>query len=217
MRDIGVGSNPYDIAFGDIDGDGDMDVGVANWGSGTVSILRNNGDGTFATKVDSEGDSLSYRYRYRFDSVWVDADVEYVGRVGDTVVVLWHSYNDLPDTFGLVYFGVRVSSVSNVSIDSCIFEDNTSDGVNFYSSYGYVRYSNFVGKGVGVRANSGSVDLAGLGGNYYFKVECSDVDIGVSSVSNVSIDSCIFEDNTSDGVNFYSSNVSTKTKLTLCP
>ena len=35
---------------------------------------------------DSEGDSLSYRYRYRFDSVWVDADVEYVGSVGDTLV-----------------------------------------------------------------------------------------------------------------------------------
>ena len=28
---------------------------------------------------DLEGDSLSYRFRYRFDSVWVDADVEYVG------------------------------------------------------------------------------------------------------------------------------------------
>ena len=26
VRDIGVGSNPYDIAFGDIDGDGDSDV-----------------------------------------------------------------------------------------------------------------------------------------------------------------------------------------------
>ena len=40
---------------------------------------------------DLEGDSLSYRYRYWFDSVWVDADVEYVGSVGDRVVVLCHS------------------------------------------------------------------------------------------------------------------------------
>ena len=38
VRDIGVGSNPYDIAFGDIDGDGGIDVGVANWGSGTVVL-----------------------------------------------------------------------------------------------------------------------------------------------------------------------------------
>ena len=44
----------------------------------------------FFTVTDAEGDSLSYRYRYRFDSVWVDADVEYVGSVGDTVVVVWH-------------------------------------------------------------------------------------------------------------------------------
>ena len=34
--------------------------------------------------------------------MWVDADVEYVGSVGDRVVGLWHSYNDLPDTFGIV-------------------------------------------------------------------------------------------------------------------
>jgi len=57
--------------------------------------------------------------------------------------------------------GVRVSSVSNVSIDSCIFDGNTSDGVNFYSSNGYVRYSNFVGNSVGVRANGGSVEVSG--------------------------------------------------------
>ena len=31
---------------------------------------------------------LSYRYRYWFDSVWGDADVEYVGSVGDRVVVV---------------------------------------------------------------------------------------------------------------------------------
>ena len=50
------------------------------------------------------GDSLSYRYRYRFVSVWVDADVEYVGSVGDTVIVSsrysgfisWLSRVDLP-------------------------------------------------------------------------------------------------------------------------
>ena len=43
--DYGVGNSPWGITFGDIDGDGDIDVGVAIWGSGTVSILRNYGDG----------------------------------------------------------------------------------------------------------------------------------------------------------------------------
>jgi hypothetical protein len=29
---VGVGSGPYGISFGDIDGDGDLDIAVANYG-----------------------------------------------------------------------------------------------------------------------------------------------------------------------------------------
>ena len=36
--------------------------------------------------------------------------------------------------------------------------------------------------------NSTGVDLAGLVGNYYFKVECSDVDFGVSDSVLIQID-----------------------------
>ena len=46
--DYGVGSQPYGISLGDIDGDGDLDITVANNGSNTVSVLRNYGDGTYA-------------------------------------------------------------------------------------------------------------------------------------------------------------------------
>ena len=38
---------PFSVAIGDLDGDLDLDLAVANWSS-HVSILRNNGDGTFA-------------------------------------------------------------------------------------------------------------------------------------------------------------------------
>ena len=40
--------------------DRDIDIGVANWGSGTVSILRNNGDGTFGARVDYEVGSWAW-------------------------------------------------------------------------------------------------------------------------------------------------------------
>ena len=44
--DYGVGSIPRGISLGDIDNDGDLDIAVINWSSITVSVLRNNGDGT---------------------------------------------------------------------------------------------------------------------------------------------------------------------------
>ncbi|TAE90055.1 MAG: hypothetical protein EAY81_01310, partial [Bacteroidetes bacterium] len=53
--DIATGTSPYAIAAGDIDGDGKLDLGVANLGSNTISILRNTTTSTtlsFATAVD---------------------------------------------------------------------------------------------------------------------------------------------------------------------
>jgi hypothetical protein len=42
-----VGTGPAAIVAGDFDGDGKPDLAVANGGSNDVSILLNNGDGTF--------------------------------------------------------------------------------------------------------------------------------------------------------------------------
>ncbi|ABW14016.1 hypothetical protein Franean1_4648 [Parafrankia sp. EAN1pec] len=42
-----VGSGPADVAVGDLTGDGNDSLAVANTGDGTVSVLLGNGDGTF--------------------------------------------------------------------------------------------------------------------------------------------------------------------------
>ncbi len=47
----GAGSAPIFGALGDLDGDGDSDIAVANASSNTVSILSNEGDGTFTAAV----------------------------------------------------------------------------------------------------------------------------------------------------------------------
>ena len=47
-----VGMSPTAIAVGDFNGDGKIDIAVANNGSGDVSILLGNGDGTFQPAVN---------------------------------------------------------------------------------------------------------------------------------------------------------------------
>ena len=57
-EDFGIGANPFSVAIGDVDGDGKLDLATANYGSGTVSVLRNTATSgsivasSFATKVD---------------------------------------------------------------------------------------------------------------------------------------------------------------------
>jgi hypothetical protein len=46
-----AGDGPYSVFAVDLDGDGDQDLAVANISSSNVSVLKNNGDGTFAAAV----------------------------------------------------------------------------------------------------------------------------------------------------------------------
>ena len=48
----GAGTVPYSVAVGDFNGDGKLDLAVANEGSNNVSVLLGNGDGTFQAAVN---------------------------------------------------------------------------------------------------------------------------------------------------------------------
>ena len=53
--DFATGTNPHDVSTSDLDGDGKLDLTVANYASNTLSILRNTGSSgmiSFAPKVD---------------------------------------------------------------------------------------------------------------------------------------------------------------------
>ena len=51
-RSYPVGTSPAAVAVGDFNGDGKLDIAVANTGSSNVSILLGNGDGTFQPAVN---------------------------------------------------------------------------------------------------------------------------------------------------------------------
>jgi hypothetical protein len=46
-----VGDGPFSVHAGDFDGDGNADLAIANYASNNISILMNEGDGTFAAPI----------------------------------------------------------------------------------------------------------------------------------------------------------------------
>src|SRR2546427_6625071 len=56
-----VGTSPAAVAVGDFNGDGKLDIAVANSGSGNVGILLGNGDGTFQAAVNFDAGMASPR------------------------------------------------------------------------------------------------------------------------------------------------------------
>ena len=58
--DYATGSVPYSVTSADVNGDGKPDLIFANPNSNTVSVLKNNGDGTFTTKVDYAAGAVPY-------------------------------------------------------------------------------------------------------------------------------------------------------------
>ena len=99
--DYVAGNYPGSIAFGDVDGDGDRDVLVANWFSGNfgpphVSIMLKDANGDYATAYTVDADE---RCRYAsFADLDQDDDLDIVvsNNVGDNVSV---ALNDGDGTF----------------------------------------------------------------------------------------------------------------------
>jgi ankyrin repeat protein len=84
----GTGDAPHSVFCADLDGDTDLDLAVANSGSDNVSILKNNGDGTFQGAVNyGAGDGPWSVFCADLDGD-TDLDLVVVNSVSDNVSVL---------------------------------------------------------------------------------------------------------------------------------
>jgi len=117
--DYPAGYVPYSVFCADLDGDGDLDLAVANGGGsqgwGSVSILKNNGDGTFQTKVDY-GAGYSSRWFFCAD-LDGDGDLDLaVANAGSNNVSILKNNGDA--TFeSAVNYGTGDSPVSVFCVD----------------------------------------------------------------------------------------------------
>lgn len=92
--DYETGRAPWAASSADIDGDGDLDLVTANNGafdSGTVSILKNNGNGTFAPKMEYSAGKASRSVAISdFDNDG-DADLAVGNRFGGTFSIFMNN------------------------------------------------------------------------------------------------------------------------------
>jgi len=96
-----TGSSPVAVFASDLDGDEDLDLAVANSGSNSVSILKNNGDGTFQTAVNHEiiiDTSIDTSFSLSPSSIFSsdldgDSHLDLVigSESGKDVVILWNN------------------------------------------------------------------------------------------------------------------------------
>jgi hypothetical protein len=135
-QDITPGTGPWNIASGDLDGDGKLDLVVTNESSGSISVFKNNsavGSISFATKVDFE-----------------------TGETPEGIAIADLNADGKPD--------IVVSNISNNIIS--VFKNTSSNGViSFESKKDFPSGSYPQNLAIGDLDNDGKPDILTASGN----------------------------------------------------
>jgi len=114
---ISVGNNPISLSKGDIEGDGDIDLFVANFNSNTISILKNNGNGVYETSATkSVGDRPIFIVTGDIDN---DGDVDFIeaNELSNNVFVYKNNGNGDFSRSGIITFPSNLFSVALSDFD----------------------------------------------------------------------------------------------------
>ncbi|HEY49598.1 MAG TPA: hypothetical protein G4O13_06090 [Dehalococcoidia bacterium] len=139
--DYATGGNPWSVAAADFNGDSYNDLAVANTEDATVSVLMNNGNGTFRVKTDySTGSEPTSVATADFDND-SDFDLAVANTWDDTVSVLLNNGNGT--------FQEKMDYETDMSPNSIAAADFNSD------SYTDLAIANSWGDTVSVLLNNG--------------------------------------------------------------
>ena len=95
-------NQPSSVAFGDVDADGDLDIVVGNYSDNAVSVLKNNGNGVFASFAAYAAGANGYIQAISLADINVDGNVDIVVAVQvDSDAVIDVLLNNGNGTFGL--------------------------------------------------------------------------------------------------------------------
>jgi ankyrin repeat protein len=176
----GVGDEPYSVFCADLDGDGDLDLAVANFDSDNVSILKNNGNGTFQTKVDyGAGDSPASVFCADLDGDG-DLDLAVVNHYGNNISILKNNGDGTYQTAVNYATDDGPRSVFCADLDGdtdldIAVANNNSNNVSIFTNNGDGTFQDAVNYGAGVWPSS--VFCADLDRD-------ADLDLAVSSGRN---------------------------------
>jgi len=156
---VGLGASAFDVAVGDLNGDGIQDMATANADAGTISVILSHGDGTFAPST-----SLSvggYPYSIALSDLDGDGTADIVaGRAGAQVISVYRSRGD-----GTFFAGVDYASPGDYSI--CTADLNDDGSPDIVQSDGSMSVTSFLNRGDGMfssgrlfAANSSPVAVA---------------------------------------------------------
>jgi hypothetical protein len=115
--DYPTGSNPQIVTSADLDGDGDIDLATANGGSSNVSILLNNGNGTYAPRVDYSSGNTTYSITSADLDGDGDIDLVTTNYNSATVSVLFNNSNGTFAPRVIYSTGIEPSSITAVDFD----------------------------------------------------------------------------------------------------